>query len=106
MSAPKLTGKQRRFLRSLGHHLAPIVMVGKDGVTDGVGKELSHALRDHELVKVRLLDTCPADRDEAAAALEQRCGAAVAGEAGHTLLFYKPHPESPRIVLPRSGAAR
>jgi len=106
MSTPELTGKQRRYLRSLGHHLDPIVLVGKEGVTEGVGKELAHALLDHELVKVRLLDSCPQDRDAAAASLEKACGAAIAGEVGHTLLFYKPHPEKPRIELPRSGAAR
>ncbi|WP_161954805.1 YhbY family RNA-binding protein, partial [Escherichia coli] len=29
-----LTGKQKRFLRSLAHHLTPIFQVGKGGVND------------------------------------------------------------------------
>ena len=29
-----LTGKQKRQLRSLAHHLTPIFQIGKSGITD------------------------------------------------------------------------
>jgi RNA-binding protein len=106
MPAPTLNGKQRRFLRSLGHHLSPVVMVGKEGATGPVGVALDRALADHELVKVRLLDTCPIDRHEAAAALGKAAGAAVAGTLGRTILFFRPHAEKPRIELPAAGKDR
>lgn len=106
MVPTELTGKQRRFLRAKGHHLAPIVILGKEGVTQAVGAELDRALLDHELVKVRLLDSCPEDRKKVGAALGAACHAAVAGELGRTLLFYKAHPEKPRLVLPAAGALR
>ena len=32
----KLTGKQARYLRGLGHHLKPLVMLGRDGLSDNV----------------------------------------------------------------------
>ena len=35
-----LTGNQRRYLRSLAHHLTPIVQVGHQGVTEGVVHQL------------------------------------------------------------------
>ena len=49
-----LTGKQRRALRALGHHLEPVVLVGQNGITDGVVAAVDQALHDHELIKVKL----------------------------------------------------
>ena len=97
--------KQRRHLRSLGHHLSALIQVGKDGVTPAVSAALAQALRDHELVKVRLLETCTQKRPEVATALAAATSAAIAGEIGRTILFYKPHPEKPRIVLPPASPA-
>ena len=50
----KLTGKQLNHLRSLAHHLKPVVTVGAAGVTPAVASELEGALTSHELVKIRL----------------------------------------------------
>jgi RNA-binding protein len=101
-----LTAKQRRFLRAKGHHLEPLVQIGKDGVTEGVCAELDHALTDHELVKIRVLESSPAPRAAAAARLAGACRAEIAGEIGRTALLYRPHPEKPRIQLPGSGPSR
>ena len=59
-----LTGAQRRALRARGHHLEPVVQLGKSGLSDAVVKATRDALDRHELVKVRLLPECPADRRE------------------------------------------
>ena len=50
----KLSGKQLNHLRSLAHHLKPVVTVGAAGVTPAVAAELDGALTSHELVKIRL----------------------------------------------------
>jgi RNA-binding protein len=49
----RLTGSDRRHLRSLAH-ADPVVQIGADGVTPGVLAALDRALSDHELVKVRI----------------------------------------------------
>ena len=54
MNPATLTGKQRRHLRALGHHLRPLVQVGKEGVTPSLVEALKVAIVDHELVKVKL----------------------------------------------------
>ncbi len=65
MTASTLTGKQRRHLRALGHHLEPVIHVGKNGSVAAV--EATHrALLDHELIKVRVGAECPEDRLEVA----------------------------------------
>ena len=42
-------------LRANAHHLKPVVMVGQDGITDGVLKEIDINLQAHNLIKVRIL---------------------------------------------------
>lgn len=94
-----LSGNQRRFLRALGHHLDPVVQVGHQGVTDALVKALAQALRDHELVKVKLAQSIE-DRPEIADALVEKSGAELAQTLGRTVLLYKARAERPAIVLP------
>ena len=99
--APTLTGAQRRHLRGLAHAIKPIVFVGESGLSDGVLKALGEALYQHELVKVRLRQ--PPDKKAAAEELANRSASALCGVVGHTVVLYRPHPEEPRIVLPKKG---
>lgn len=92
-----LTGKQRRHLRALGHHLEPVVQLGKHGVTDSVIRAADSALTDHELVKVRRGTECPDDRDVIAAALASALAAEVVQKIGHTVLLYRRRPDRPII---------
>ncbi len=96
-----LSGKAIRKLRALGHHLAPVVQIGKDGITDAVVAATREALRAHELVKVKLGGEAPLERSEAGPELAARAGAVLAQTLGRTLLLYKRHPNSPKIELPR-----
>lgn len=95
----KLTGKQVRFLRGLGHHLQPVVMVGKEEVSEALLASLEEALETHELIKVRLQEGCLTDRREVADAMSQKTGAAVVQVLGRTILLYR-RGEEPRITLP------
>jgi RNA-binding protein len=98
-----LTGKQRRHLRSLGHHLDPVVVVGKEAVSPSLVKATKEALAQHELVKVKLLETA-GDRHALAEELAQSAGAELAGVLGRTALIYKRHPKEPKIKLPDTPA--
>lgn len=96
----ELRGKDRRYLRSLGHHLKAVAQVGKEGLSEGFFGALDRALNDHELVKVKLLETSPEDRGEARALLEERSGGTVVQAIGRTLLVYRRNEEEPKINLP------
>lgn len=105
-----LTGKQRRYLRSLGHHLHAVVQVGDGGVTEGVVAATAQALEDHELVKVRIADDRDG-REGAIEALSGGTGSEVAQVLGRTVLLFKRHPKKPKIrfdgeVLPKTGDER
>jgi RNA-binding protein len=99
---PQLTGKQAHFLRGLGHHLQPVVMVGKDAVSTSVIQSTQEALDQHELIKIKLQDGCIVDRKDVAAALAQECNAAVAQILGRTILLFRPS-ENKLIELPKAG---
>jgi RNA-binding protein len=90
----------RRRLRGEGHHLAPVVQVGKEGVSAAVVRQLDQALGDHELVKVKVGSETPEDRFEAAERLGAGTGAGVAQVLGRTVLLYRKHPEKPRFEAP------
>lgn len=97
------SGKQRRHLKSLGHHLEPVVLLGKQGLTDGVIRAVDEAVRTHELVKVRRGQDCPQDRHVLAAELDAALSVEVVQKLGHTVLVYRPRPKDDdreRIRLP------
>jgi len=97
----ELSGKQRRHLRGLAHHLDALVRVGQGGVDDGVVQATSEALETHELIKVKALENAPVDRAEVATALAEGCGAHVVGTVGRVVILYRRHPDKPQITLPR-----
>ena len=87
----------RRALRAAGHHLSPVVQVGKDGVTDALVRQLDEQLLAHELVKVKVGTESPEDRFEVAGRLGELAEAQVAQVLGRTVLVYRRHPEKPRF---------
>jgi RNA-binding protein len=94
-----LAGFQRRFLRAQAHALIALVQVGDAGVTDSLVAAIDAALRDHELIKVRMHS--PADKHALAEALAKRAHAELCGVVGHTVILYRRNAEAPRIRLPQ-----
>jgi RNA-binding protein len=91
------SSKLRKALRAAGHHLSPVVQVGKEGVTDAVLRQLDEQLLAHELVKVKVGTESPEDRFEAAGRLGEAAGAQIAQILGRTVLVYRKHPEKPKF---------
>jgi RNA-binding protein len=102
LRAPDLASYQRKALRGLANPLRPIVHVGEAGISDAVLRALDEALLTHELVKVRLF--APEDKKATAREIADKSGAALCGLVGHTVILYRPHPETPSIQLPERPA--
>ena len=96
-----LTGKQRRFLRAEAHGLEPVVMVGKEGLSETVVTAIRQALVTHELIKVRVLESAPMERKQLAEELPGLVNAQLAGLVGRVLILYKRHPKLPKVPLPQ-----
>jgi RNA-binding protein len=50
----KLNSKQISHLRGLAHNLSPVVMIGNQGLTDNIIKEIEVSLNAHELIKIKV----------------------------------------------------
>jgi len=65
-----LNPKSRQALKAKAHILKPIILIGNKGLTEAVQKEIDRALRDHELIKVRIATI---DRDVKCAIYAEIC---------------------------------
>ena len=97
-----LTGKQKRYLRSLAMTTKPLIQVGKNGLGDAFVAGVKDALETRELVKISLLPTSDDTPQEVADTLQAAiAGLEVAQIIGRTVIVYKQaeKPEHRRISL-------
>lgn len=94
-----LTGKQKRYLRGLGHHLKPMVHVGQNGVTAGLVHKVDQELKNHELIKVKLGGGADGTTDQLVEALAP-LGAEHVQSVGRVVLVYRARDKDPEIELP------
>ncbi|NVJ49928.1 MAG: ribosome assembly RNA-binding protein YhbY [Gammaproteobacteria bacterium] len=97
----KLTTSQVRYLRAQAHALKPVVMVGANGITDGLLEELNQALNIHELIKVKVRAEERDERDELITQLCRRSGAQNIQRVGHVLTLFRRNSDKPKISLPK-----
>ena len=89
----ELTPSERRALRARAHALHPVVMIGSAGLTDAVLREIGLALRNHELIKVRMPGEAWAERDEAMHRICAELDAAPVQHIGKILVIFRPRPQ-------------
>jgi RNA-binding protein len=94
-----LSSQQKRYLRGLGHHLKPIVMIGQHGLRPAVMTEIEQALDAHELVKIKIAAGRDA-RDAVAAQIMDQTGAEAIQAIGQMRVIFRRNPKAPRIALP------
>ena len=94
-----MTGKQKRHLRTMAHTLKPVVNLGKHGLSHETKNEIDIQLLEHELIKLKVLDSCPISKKECADLLNKENSLEVVQIIGKTLTLYCPHPEEPKIEL-------
>lgn len=96
----QLNSRQKQHLKSLAHPLKPVVLLGANGLTEGVLAEIDGALEHHELIKVKI----PAEEKELRTAIHdaiiRETMALKVQVIGKTLVLYRPARE-PKIKLPK-----
>jgi len=97
MPAIQLTPAQRKEHRAAAHHLAPVVMIGGEGLTAAVQKEVDGALKAHGLIKVRVFSDDRAGREAMLAQLADQLNAAPIQHIGKLLVLWRPVPPKEKI---------
>ena len=92
-----MTGKQKKYLRSLAAKMTPSLQVGKSGISDNVVLQLEEALTARELTKVRVLSNSPVN--DAAAILSERTASEIVQVIGRSIVLYR-QGEKLEITLP------
>ena len=88
----QLTPAQRKEHRAEAHHLDPVVMVGGDGLTPAVKKEIHNALNAHGLIKVRVFSDDRVAREAMFQTLADELSAAPIQHIGKLLVLWRPMP--------------
>jgi putative YhbY family RNA-binding protein len=96
MPAIELSIAERKAHRADAHHLDPVVMIGNDGLTPAVRKEVDAALNAHGLIKVRVLGDDRAAREAMYLQLADQLGAAPIQHIGKLLVLWRPKPPKVR----------
>ncbi|MBT9567067.1 MAG: YhbY family RNA-binding protein [Thiobacillus sp.] len=94
-----LTPAQRQHLKSLAHVRQPVVMIGNQGLTAAVLKEIDLALQSHELIKIKAGSNDLETRRNWMAEICAAAGASPVQQIGKILVVYR-RADKPVIVLP------
>jgi RNA-binding protein len=89
MTALKLNIQDRKQLRADAHHLNPVVMIGSDGLTAAVKREVDGALNSHGLIKVRVQSDDRHSREAMLVELSEEFNAAPIQHIGKLLILWR-----------------
>lgn len=84
----------------MGQKLEPVVMMGKEGVTPTVVQAAQEAIKKRELIKVRVLQNCLEEPEDAITMLAERADVNLVQIIGRNGLLFKRNYDKPKIELP------
>lgn len=85
-----LTAKDKQELIACAHDLKPVVWVGQKGLTENVLDEISHALDDHELIKIKISHSDDKkEREELSKKIASELDALFLKLIGNIAIFYR-----------------
>ncbi|MFK4947617.1 ribosome assembly RNA-binding protein YhbY [Lactococcus garvieae] len=84
----ELTGKQKRYLRSLAVNIRPIVQIGKSGLSNEILTSIRHAADARELIKVNILQNSDETAKDVAAMID-KMGLNVVQIIGRNVVVFK-----------------
>jgi len=84
---------RKKELRAIGHGLKPVVTVASSGLSESVLAEISRALADHELIKVKIAVGDRELKQQVISELCEKTAAELVQTVGHIALILKEAPK-------------
>lgn len=94
-----LNSRQRAQLRGMANSYETILQIGKIGINDNTVKQVDDALEARELIKLRILETCPTSVRETADTLAQLTNSDVVQVIGTRFILYRESKNNKTIKL-------
>ena len=88
----KLNSTQRSYLRSQAHHLEPVVLIGKNGVSIGTIESMNKALEVRELIKIKFREY-KHEKKSLSYQLAESTDSHIVGTIGHTIILFRQNPD-------------
>lgn len=89
MDPSKTPAQIRAEFKARAHSLKPIVLLGNKGLTESVIQEISQALINHELIKIKISGQDKITQAASTQTILEKTGAELIQAMGHTLTLYK-----------------
>ncbi|WP_173391499.1 MULTISPECIES: ribosome assembly RNA-binding protein YhbY [Pelistega] len=100
MSKIVLSSKERSTLRAAAHSLKPVVLIGDNGLTPSVLKEIDHSLTVHGLIKVQVAGDDRENRLTIADTITQELDCQLVAHLGKILTLFRNTPEHAHFLAP------
>ena len=97
-----LTNRQKKFLQKLAMNMDPVVQIGKNGLEDTVIESARKAIAKRELIKVKIHQNSPAEKEETINTLASVLHAEKVQQIGGTGVFFRAKEKDSKIELPES----
>ncbi|MDO5717993.1 MAG: YhbY family RNA-binding protein [Tissierellia bacterium] len=94
-----ITGKQRSELKKISHSLKPQILIGKNGLSDNLLKQIGEHLEKNEIVKIKVLNNNLDEKDELVEYILDKLEAEFVSSLGNKFVIYKRNEESPVIEI-------
>ena len=84
----KLNVKQIKKLKSLSHHIKPIITIGKDGTNEGAIESIAQCIDKYELIKIKF-NKNKSSKHELSNNIVKAVNCSLVTIIGNTLIVYK-----------------
>ncbi len=84
-----ISTKERAILRGFSNNLKDDVIIGKDGITDNVIKQIEECLFAHEIVKIKVLKNADLTSRESCDIICEKTNAEPVSCVGNKIVIYK-----------------
>lgn len=89
----ELSPTERKALKAQAHGLDPVVLIGSEGLTPAVLREVDRSIKAHELIKIRASTDERAVREAWFNEICDRLGAAPVQHIGKMLVIWRENPD-------------
>lgn len=101
MSQPeKLTNNQKKYLRGIAHNINPMIIIGANGITENLMKELEGTLEHHEILKIKMASADHDDRKQIVDYILEQTGALLVQTIGKICVIYRQSDDT-ELPLPK-----